>query len=66
EQAQATVVPVRLEGTGALMPPGASHIRPGFVHLHYLSPIAPSAWCSAPEPRAALAALVRSCLNDSR
>lgn len=63
EQAQATVVPVRLEGTGVLMPPGAWRIRPGRVRVSCLPPISATAWAAAPEPRAALAALVRDALT---
>lgn len=63
EQAGAPVVAVRLAGTGALMPPGAWRIRPGRVQLHFHAPIPSSAWSSAPQPRVALAALVRQQLS---
>src|SRR5579875_1961538 len=63
EQAASPVVALRLEGVGALMPPGAWRIRPGAVHLYYHPPILPSEWASAPDPRAALAALIRARLS---
>ncbi len=63
EQAQAPVVCARLEGTAALLPRGEWRIRPGTVRLRIAPAIELAAWTSAPEPRAALAELVRSRLE---
>ncbi|TAN22031.1 MAG: 1-acyl-sn-glycerol-3-phosphate acyltransferase [Acidobacteria bacterium] len=59
ELIQAPVVPVRIEGSGALMAKGSARIRPGVVTLRVYPPIEPGAWADARDPRAALAALVR-------
>ncbi|MGH9467087.1 MAG: lysophospholipid acyltransferase family protein [Terriglobales bacterium] len=64
EQAQAVVVPVRITGSGALMPRGSTRIRSGTVHLQVFPPIPPESWMHAAEPRAALAAAVRERLTS--
>lgn len=64
EQAAVPVVAVSLVGTGALMPRGQWRIRPGVVRMRIHPPIVPSQWRAEPDPRAALAALVRARLSD--
>lgn len=59
EQVQAPVIPVRIEGSGALMPKGSARIRPGLVTLCIAPPILPEAWTGAADSRTALAVLVR-------
>ncbi|MGH9486221.1 MAG: lysophospholipid acyltransferase family protein [Terriglobales bacterium] len=59
EQAQAPVVPVRVDGSGALMPRGSARIHPGTVKLTIAAPILPASWIDAADPRAALAQQVR-------
>lgn len=59
EQVQSPVIPIRIEGSGALMPKGSVRIRPGVVTLRLGPPILRESWSAAADPRAALAALVR-------
>ncbi|MGH9395034.1 MAG: lysophospholipid acyltransferase family protein [Terriglobales bacterium] len=63
EQAQTPVVPVAISGSGACMPRGQWRIHPGLIRVSILPPIPLSAWATAPEPRAALAAQVRARLQ---
>lgn len=59
EQVQAPVIPVRIEGSGRLMPKGSMRIRSGEVRLQIFPAILPAEWSGSTEPRETLARLVR-------
>ncbi|MGH9475818.1 MAG: lysophospholipid acyltransferase family protein [Terriglobales bacterium] len=63
EEARAPVIPVRIEGSGVLLPRGSWRIRPGVVKLWIGAPLQPEAWAGSAEPREALAAAVRARLS---
>ncbi|MGH9414425.1 MAG: lysophospholipid acyltransferase family protein, partial [Terriglobales bacterium] len=63
EQAQVPVVAVRLDGSRQLMPKGSARIRPGVVTLRIAPPVLPATWSDSSDPKAALAASVRTHLN---
>jgi 1-acyl-sn-glycerol-3-phosphate acyltransferase len=65
EQTRAMVVPVRIDGSGRLMPKGHWRIRPGVVHLTLQPPIVAAQWADATEPREALADRVRTELSPA-
>ncbi|MGN6593393.1 MAG: lysophospholipid acyltransferase family protein [Terriglobales bacterium] len=65
EQTRAMVVPVRIDGSGGLMPKGHWRIRPGVVHLTLQPPIVAAQWADATEPREALADRVRTELSPA-
>ncbi|HET9783313.1 MAG TPA: lysophospholipid acyltransferase family protein [Terriglobales bacterium] len=65
EQAGATVVAVRIDGSGRLMPKGKWRIQPGVARLTIQPPIAAGEWAEAAAPREALAERVRADLSPA-
>lgn len=63
EQAGVPVVAVTIAGSGRLMPRGQWRIHPGVIRVTIHPPIAVESWRDSPEPRTALAGMVRERLQ---
>jgi 1-acyl-sn-glycerol-3-phosphate acyltransferase len=58
-ESQASVVPITLTGTAALMPKGTLRLRPGKVGIHFHAPVSPSDFAT----REALMVAVRAAID---